>query len=159
MNSSSVVSGSRNLIGPGSSGGLSPKNNLLDVSNLLLGTLGQYGSLAYTIPLLPGSPAIGAGMSIAGITTDERGVTRPSTDPDIGWVSAFPFSPGIEPAAVGCLHSRHRARSGWVSAFPAAVGCLHSRGGWVSRIPAFLYLLGDACRVTEIRVASGHVCH
>ncbi len=84
MNSLSVVSGSHNLIGPGSSGGLSSTTNLLDVTNPLLGTLGKYGSSAFTIPLLPGSPAIGAGISIADITMDERGVTRPATDPDIG---------------------------------------------------------------------------
>ena len=81
MNSNSVVSGSYNLIGPGSSGGLSSTNNLLDVSNPVLGTLGNYGGVTETIPVLPGSPAIGAGTSISGITTDERGVTRPASRP------------------------------------------------------------------------------
>ncbi len=34
--------------------------------------------------LLPGSPAIGAGTPVSGVTTDQRGVARPATNPDIG---------------------------------------------------------------------------
>ena len=34
--------------------------------------------------LLPGSPAIGAGTAVAGVTTDQRGVARLATNPDIG---------------------------------------------------------------------------
>ena len=34
--------------------------------------------------LLPGSPAIGAGTPISGITTDQRGFARPASNPDIG---------------------------------------------------------------------------
>ena len=50
-----------------------------NVSNLAstLGTLGNYGGSVPTIPLLTGSPAIDAGVTVAGLTTDARGVTRP----------------------------------------------------------------------------------
>ncbi len=45
--------------------------------NLLLGPLGNYGGQTQTMPLLPGSPAIDAGISGAGIpTTDQRGKPR-----------------------------------------------------------------------------------
>jgi len=44
-------------------------------------------------PLLPGSPAIDAGACVAGITTDQRGVSRPSGDGcDIG-AYEFPVAP------------------------------------------------------------------
>ncbi len=36
-----------------------------------------------TCALLPGSPAIGAGTAVLGVTTDQRGIARPST-PDVG---------------------------------------------------------------------------
>ena len=39
-----------------------------------LGTLGDYGGPTETIPLLPGSPAIGHGIAVSGITTDQRGL-------------------------------------------------------------------------------------
>ena len=52
--------------------------------NPLLAPLGNYGGPTQTIALLPGSPAIGAGTAISGITTDQRGVARPVSKPDIG---------------------------------------------------------------------------
>jgi hypothetical protein len=79
--------GSYNLIGDGS-GGLSTGNNILGTSESpidpLLSSLGNYGGPTETMALLPGSPAIGAGSTFAGITTDQRGYSRPSTSPDIG---------------------------------------------------------------------------
>lgn len=42
-----------------------------------LGTLGDYGGYVPTIPLLEGSPAIDAGVTVAGLTTDARGISRP----------------------------------------------------------------------------------
>src|ERR1019366_1104536 len=44
----------------------------------------NYGGPLPTMALLPGSPAIGAGASISGITTDERGFSRPAGAIDIG---------------------------------------------------------------------------
>ena len=60
-------------------------NNLIG-GNPLLATLGNYGGPTQTMALLPGSPAINAGTSGAGIpTTDQRGVSRPQDAPvDIG---------------------------------------------------------------------------
>ncbi len=75
----SSVTGSYNLIGTGGSGGLATANhNQLNVpsAQLLLGTLGNYGGPTATIPLLPGSPAIAAGIPLSGVTTDQRGVDR-----------------------------------------------------------------------------------
>ena len=71
---SGTVSGSYNLIGTGGSGGLSDgtDGNIVGVANPELAPLGLYGGPTKTMPLLPGSPAIGAGTS-SGITTDQRG--------------------------------------------------------------------------------------
>uniref|UniRef100_UPI0036F37329 choice-of-anchor Q domain-containing protein n=1 Tax=Rhodopirellula bahusiensis TaxID=2014065 RepID=UPI0036F37329 len=50
-------------------------NNLVDV-DAGLGTLGDFGGPTATIPLLAGSAALDAGV-LAGLTTDQRGVSRP----------------------------------------------------------------------------------
>ncbi len=50
----------------------------------MLAPLGNYGGPTETMALLPGSPAIGAGTPISGITTDQRGFARPASNPDIG---------------------------------------------------------------------------
>jgi hypothetical protein len=51
----------------------------------LLGELGDYGGTTQTIPLLAESPAINAAETIADLTTDQRGVSRPQgTAYDIG---------------------------------------------------------------------------
>lgn len=53
--------------------------------NPLLGSLGNYGGLTQTVPLLPGSPAINAADALAFPPTDQRGYPRPSgSAPDIG---------------------------------------------------------------------------
>ncbi len=76
-----------NLIGDGS-GGLSAANhNVLGSSaspiNPLLAPLGNYGGPTQTLALLPGSPAIDAGSSTYGGSTDQRGMERVGA-PDIG---------------------------------------------------------------------------
>jgi hypothetical protein len=66
----------------------------------ILGTLGNYGGLTQTIPLVSGSPAINAGRSGAGIPlVDQRGFLR-IDNPDIG---AFEFGGHLLPtlSAVG----------------------------------------------------------
>jgi hypothetical protein len=45
--------------------------------NPMLGTLASNGGLTQTMPLLPGSPAIDKGSAVAGLTTDQRGFSRP----------------------------------------------------------------------------------
>jgi hypothetical protein len=46
-------------------------------TNPLLGPLANNGGPTQTMALLQGSPAIGAGVVVAGVTTDQRGVPRP----------------------------------------------------------------------------------
>jgi hypothetical protein len=51
----------------------------------LLAPLADYGGPTETMALLPGSPAINAGVMVSGITTDQRGIPRPQgIAPDIG---------------------------------------------------------------------------
>ncbi len=59
----------------------------------LLGPLADNGGPTFTQALLPGSPALDAGIAVAGVTTDQRGGSRPSTGAtDIG---AFEVQPPL----------------------------------------------------------------
>jgi hypothetical protein len=50
-----------------------------------LGPLADNGGPTQTMALLPGSPAVDAGVAVPGVTTDQRGVPRPQgAAPDIG---------------------------------------------------------------------------
>ena len=80
----SGASGSYNLIGTGGSGGLTAADhNLLNIAAPALSALANNGGPTQTMALLTGSPAIGAGTAIAGVTTDQRGLAIDSP-PDIG---------------------------------------------------------------------------
>ncbi len=76
---SNLVTGSYNLIGRGGSGGIANgvDGNIVLGSNWLddpyLASLGDYGGPTQTMALRPGSLAIGAGVAVSGITTDQRG--------------------------------------------------------------------------------------
>ena len=74
------VTGDYDLTGDGSA----PGTHSLTYANPLLTAPGDHGGLTQTMALLPGSPAIGAGETIAGISTDQRGDRLDSPDPDIG---------------------------------------------------------------------------
>ncbi len=88
------VSGSDNLIGTGGSGGLTNGVDgnivLTSLTELGLAPLGNNGGPTQTLALLPGSPAIGAGViadypgTTTPITTDQRGLPLDSPNPDIG---------------------------------------------------------------------------
>jgi hypothetical protein len=68
--SSTIDSGSFNLIGAGGSGGLTNANgNQVGVANALLGALANNGGTTQTHLLLPGSPAINSGSNTL-LTTD-----------------------------------------------------------------------------------------
>jgi hypothetical protein len=54
-----------------------------------LGSLGNYGGPTQTIPLLPGSLAIGAGIAVSG--TDQRGMPLDSPQPDVGAYQTNPL--------------------------------------------------------------------
>jgi hypothetical protein len=70
-------------------GSFTSTNNLIGVDPLLA-PLGDYGGATPTMPLLPGSPAIGKGITAdypgtsTPITTDQRGLKLDSPAPDIG---------------------------------------------------------------------------
>jgi hypothetical protein len=76
-----IISGNTGFTGGGAYspdilGSYTGSTNLIG-GTALLGPLGDYGGSIQTIPLLPGSPAIGAGTTGVGIpTTDQRGVAR-----------------------------------------------------------------------------------
>ena len=103
MTDSLIGGNSGSSLSLGSSGAVLLSHNLfsdspgvvLDSTNLintdpLLGPLTDNGGPTQTMALLPGSPAIGAGTAVAGVTTDQRGVARPTVAPDIGaYQSAF----------------------------------------------------------------------
>ncbi len=57
----------------------------------LLAPLGDYGGPTQTMALLTGSPAIGQGTTVAGITTDQRGFALDSPRPDIGAFQSNPL--------------------------------------------------------------------
>lgn len=83
-----TVAGSFNLIGSGGAGGLTAGNDnnlvLTGSETAGLAPLGNYGGPTQSIALLPGSPALGQGTAVSGITKDQRGVALPASDPDIG---------------------------------------------------------------------------
>ncbi len=82
-----AVTGTNNLIGTGGSGGITGGSDgnivLTSLAGLGLAPLGNYGGPTQTMGLQPGSPAIGAGISVSGVTTDQRGDPL-ETPPDIG---------------------------------------------------------------------------
>jgi hypothetical protein len=88
------VLGTYNLIGTGGSGGLTNGVNgnivLTTLNGLDLAPLGNFGGPTQTMALLPGSPAIGAGViadypgTTTPITTDQRGEPLDSPNPDVG---------------------------------------------------------------------------
>jgi parallel beta-helix repeat protein len=66
-------------------------NNVIGVDDPLLGPLGDYGGPTMTMPLLPGSPAIGGGTAAGAPASDQRGQPRAGSV-DIG---AFQGQPVI----------------------------------------------------------------
>lgn len=76
-----------NLIGTGGSGGLvnGVNGNIVGVADAKLASLAANGGPTQTEALLPGSPAINAGVALSGVTGDQRGLARPQgAAPDIG---------------------------------------------------------------------------
>ena len=64
-----------------------------------LGPLASNGGPTQTVALLPGSPAIDAGLTLGCFGTDQRGVARPQRDRcDIGAFEAEPEPPAAPPA-------------------------------------------------------------
>ena len=88
---SGTATGTNNLIGTGGSGGLTngQSGNIVLTSDtgLDLGPLANHGGPTLTMDLLPGSLALGAGIAVTAITTDQRGLPRSNNGAvDIGAV-------------------------------------------------------------------------
>jgi len=110
----------------------SDKNNVdpkLDV--LALNSPG----LTQTHALLAGSPALGAGMAVVGVTVDQRGITRDAT-PDIGAYEELtpPVTPPVTPPAAsgggggGCsVNPNAQFDGGLLGLMAAALGGLMLR--------------------------------
>jgi CSLREA domain-containing protein len=77
------ASSSFNLIGTG--GGLTNgvSSNIVGVNNPQIGPLANNTGATQTHALLTGSPAIDKGSAVSGITTDQRGSTRPIDNPSV----------------------------------------------------------------------------
>ena len=77
-----IATGSFNLIGTGGSDGLTNGVNgnivLTSLANLDLAPLGFYGGPTETMALFPGSPAIGKGTALSGVSSDQRGLALDS---------------------------------------------------------------------------------
>jgi predicted outer membrane repeat protein len=62
----------------------------------MLGAFQDNGGPTWTMALLPGSPAIDGGVNLAGIGTDQRGVTRPQGPaPDLGAFESQGFQTSV----------------------------------------------------------------
>ncbi|MGB8166856.1 MAG: choice-of-anchor Q domain-containing protein [Chthoniobacteraceae bacterium] len=98
-NSNIDAASHHNLIGTGGSGGLvnGGNGNIVGVLNPGIGSLAANGGPTQTVALLSG-PAINGGAVVSGVTTDQRGVTRPQYGtPDIG---AYEFVGTLAPSIV-----------------------------------------------------------
>ncbi len=80
----STLTGTYNLVGTITTGELSGGSNIVGVADADLRPLANNGGANQTIALEAGSPAIGAGIAVAGVTTDERGDPLDTPTPDIG---------------------------------------------------------------------------
>ena len=94
------VTGSFNLIGSGGSGGIQGGTDgnivLAGPGGMGLAPLSDNGGPNQTMALTLGSPALGAGTAIVGLTNDQRGQPLDSPNPDIG---AYQTQPGLVPAS------------------------------------------------------------
>ena len=66
-----------------------------------LAPLGDYGGPTQTMALLPGSPAIGKGVAVAGVTTDQRGFALDSPDRHRRLPDATPWWSTRRPTTAG----------------------------------------------------------
>ena len=106
----SDISGSYNLIGPGGSGRLVNGRHgnivLKNLKGLGLSHLGDNGGPTQTMALLPNSRAIHAGIAVSGVTTDQRGITRPKGKrPDIGEFEVASSLKNQNPPVVSVQHA------------------------------------------------------
>ena len=101
--SAAVISSGHNL-----SSDTSCMNNLYDTSDTndvdpMIGALAANGGPTMTHALLTGSPALGGGSAIVGVSVDQRGITRDAT-PDIG-AYEVPTPPSSGGSSGGCAYN------------------------------------------------------
>ena len=110
-------------------GSISGGNNLIG-GNPLLGPLGDYGGPTLTMPLLPGSPAIGAGTTAAAPATDQRGEPRSGhVDGGAFQSQGFTLTPvaGSTPQSAGW---QRRSGTRWRSRWLRPTRSSRSMAGW-----------------------------
>jgi hypothetical protein len=117
-----ITSQGNNLIGAtdGSSGWVNSDQTgtIAQPLNPLLTSLSNNGGPTQTMALLSTSPAIFAGATINGITTDQRGLGRPASSPDIG---AFQSEALVTVTDAGGIYTGHP--------FPATAASATGTGG------------------------------
>ncbi|MBI4748116.1 MAG: putative Ig domain-containing protein [Acidobacteria bacterium] len=141
INGTLDASSSYNLVGTSGSGGLvnGTNGNQTGVTSPGLDVLASNGGYTQTIALLAGSPALDKGAAAAGVTTDQRGQTRPTNittipaasggdDSDIGAFEIIPscstlsFSPSSLPGGtVGLSYLQTISASGGTAPYTYAV--------------------------------------
>jgi CSLREA domain-containing protein len=89
-----TFTGSNNLTDDSSGSLITGGTGTITGQPALLGTLGDYGGLTQTVPLLPGSPAIDAGSCAAGYH-DQRGIAQVGAACDIGAFESRGFTLAI----------------------------------------------------------------
>src|SRR5262249_26869582 len=131
----------------------------------LLGPLADHGGPTFTHALLPGSPALDAGVAVAGLTTDQRGVARPQgAGPDIGAFESRGFALAVVQGS-GQVHPpgapSPRALPGAVSSRfgePVAGGRVRfsaPAGGPSATLSASVVPIGDDGRASVAATANG----
>jgi hypothetical protein len=91
VNNGTVISSGHNLFSDAPAVPLAATD--LINTDPLLGPLADNGGPTPTMALLPGSPAIDAGVAVPGVTTDQRGIPRPQGKaPDIGAFESVGFA-------------------------------------------------------------------
>jgi hypothetical protein len=129
-------------------------------TNPLLGPLQNNGGPTATMALLPGSPALGAGVStslIPGLsvpTTDQRGDPRPANSIDLG---AFQTQPPLPSPDVTALLSIHRGKLRHRGALYRQRITLHNSG---APLQGPLYLVVDQLtHKVRLRHRAGKTLH
>lgn len=94
VSTANIVSAGYNISDDAGCAGFNQTGDQQNVGNIIstLGPLQNNGGAVPTRALLEGSPAIAAGGAVLGVTTDARGIARPSTCPSVG---AFQFEGAV----------------------------------------------------------------
>lgn len=145
-----AVSAGHNLSSDSSCSGMFNQSSDLNNTNPLLGTLTEDNN-THVIPLLTGSPAINGGATIAGLTTDQRGASRPQgSGYDIGAYEVLGEStpdPGNGGGGNGGGNSNNGANTGSSPTAPKAP----NTGLSLASTQAALILMGTGIVLLSLR--------